>query len=86
MDNSSNKKPLRKRARKPDGSFKGDNPATPGLNEAWEPTELIETVKEKEVKYSVRQKVDGTSNPTAGKYARKGKVRPTFGNVTTTHN
>lgn len=86
MDNNNNPAPKRRRARKADGSFKGDNPATPGLNEAWEPTELIETVKEKEVKYTVRQKVDGTSNPTAGKYARKGKVRPTFGNVTTTHN
>lgn len=87
MDNNSNnkQKPLRKRARKPDGSFKGDNPATPGLNEAWEPVEIIEAVKEKEVKYSVRQKVDGTSNPTAGKYAKKRKVQPTFGNVTTKH-
>lgn len=86
MDNNSNKqKPLRKRARKPDGSFKGDNPATPGLNEAWEPVEIIESVKEKEVKYSVRQKVAGTSNPTAGKYAKKSKVQPTFGKVTTTH-
>jgi hypothetical protein len=85
MDSNSPKKPLRKRARKPDGSFKGDNPATPNVNEAWEPTELAEVVSPKEVKYSVRQKVDGTSNPTAGKYAKKGKIHPTFGKVTTTH-
>jgi len=83
-NNNSPQKPQRKRARKPNGSFKGDSPGTPGLNEAWEPTEMIEAVKEKEVKYSVQQKVDGTSNPTAGKYAKKGKVRPSFGNITTT--
>ncbi len=84
-DNSNNQPPKRRRARKADGSFKGDNPATPDLNEAWEPTELAEVVSPKEVGYSVRQKVDGTSNATAGKYAKKGKVQPTFGNVTTTH-
>lgn len=87
MDNNNSnspQQPKRRRARKSDGSFKGDNPATPDLNEAWEPTELIETVKEKEVKYSVQTKISGTSNPTAGKYAKKGKVQPSFGNITTT--
>ena len=85
-DNNSNspQQPKRRRARKPDGSFQGDNPTTPGLNEAWEPTDVAEVVKEKEVKYTVQPKVTGTSEPTAGKYAKKGKVRPSFGNITTT--
>lgn len=83
-NNSKPQKPQRKRARKPDGSFQGDNPSTPGLNEAWEPTDVAEVVKEKEVKYSVQSKISGTSMPTAGKYASKGKVRPSFGNITTT--
>ncbi len=87
MDNNNKSpKPQRKRARKPDGSFKGDNPATPDLNEAWEPTDLSEVAQEKEVKYSVHTKITGTSNPTAGKYGKKDKVRPTFGNTTTTYN
>ena len=75
----------RKRARKPDGRFKGDNPATPDLNEAWEPTP-VEQALPKENAYEVKPKVDGLSNPTAGKYAKKDKVRPTFGQVTTTFN
>ena len=79
-------KPSRRRARKSDGTYKGDNPATPGLNEAWEPTPIEREVGEKTVDYSVKPKVSGTSNPTAGKYGKKGKVRPTFGNVTTTFN
>ena len=90
MPNSNNSKspdqPKRRRARKSDGTYKGDNPATPGLNEAWEPTPIEREVGEKTVAYSVKPKVQGTSNPTAGKYAKKGKVRPTFGNVTTTFN
>ena len=81
---SNPQKPQRKRARKPNGSFQGDNPTTPGLNEAWEPTDVAGVVKEKEVKYSVQTKITGTSEPTAGKYAKKGKVRPSFGNITTT--
>lgn len=84
MDNNS--KPQRRRARKPNGTYKGDNPSTPELNEAWEPTDVSEAVGEKEVDYKVKPKVTGTSDPTAGKYGKKGKVRPTFGNVTTTFN
>lgn len=81
-NNQSNSKP-RRRAHKPDGKFQGDNPDTPNLNEAWEPVDISETVKPKQVKYSVRQKVEGTSNPSSGKYSKKSnKVRPTFGNVT----
>ena len=76
--------PKRRRARQPNGAFKGDNPATPNINEAWEPTELAETVKEKEVKYNVQTKVDGTSKGTVGKYGKKGNVRPSFGNITPT--
>ena len=78
--------PKRRRARKTDGTFRGDNPTTPGTNEAWEPTPIEREVSEKTVDYTVRQKVSGTSEPTAGKYAKKGKVRPTFGNVYTTYN
>lgn len=83
---TNNPRPARRRARKPDGKFQGDNPTTPELNEAWEPTDVAEVVKEKEVKYEVKSKVSGTSNDTAGKYGKKGKVvKPTFGNVTTVH-
>jgi hypothetical protein len=83
-NNNSSPKPRRKRARKPNGSFQGDNPSTPEHNEAWEAVELAEEVGEKTVKYSVEQKVTSTSEPTAGKYGKKGKIRPTFGNVTST--
>ena len=82
---SNQQKPQRRRARKADGKFKGDNPDTPNVNEAWEPTELAESVGEKEVDYTVKAKVEGTSKPSAGKYQKKGKVRPTFGNITTTY-
>ena len=79
--------PKRRRARKADGKFKGDNPSTPGLNEAWEATDIAEALP-KENAYAVQQKVSGTSEPTAGKYSKKDKIRPrgTFGNVTTTYN
>ena len=79
--------PKRRRARKPDGKFQGDNPATPGLNEAWEATDIAEALPKKP-SYEVQQKVSGTSEPTAGKYSKKAKVRPkgTFGNVHTTYN
>ena len=73
--------PKRRRARKADGSYKGDNPETP-RNEAWEPTPIEDGLSTGEVTYGVVQKVQGTSKPTAGKYSRKDKVRPTFGNVT----
>ena len=75
----------RKRARKPDGKFQGDNPTTPELNEAWEPTDVSEVVTPKEVKYEVKPKVGGTSKSTAGKYGKKPKVTPTFGKVTSTY-
>ena len=68
-------------ARQPDGTYRGDNPETP-LNEAWEATE-VETGLEKEVKYTVKPKVTGTTNETTGKYTKKGVIRPTFGNVHT---
>ena len=79
--------PKRRRARKPDGKYKGDNPATPGLNEAWEATDIAEALP-KENSYEVQQKVTGTSEPTAGKYSKKSKVRPkgNFGNDYTTYN
>ena len=73
----------RRRARKADGSYKGDNPETK-LNEAWEPTPIEDALSDNSVSYGVKQKVGGTSKPSAGKYGKKGKVRPTFGNVTST--
>ena len=83
MDSNNNPTPKRRRARKPDGKFKGDNPATPGLNEAWEPIPVEEGLP-KDNPYEIQQKVTGTSNPTAGKYSKKSKLRPTFGSVYTT--
>ena len=76
--------PSRRRARKTDGTFKGDNPATPDLNEAWEPTQ-VDAALPKEVDYSVKPKIGGTSEPTAGKYGKQPKGRPTVGNVYTTY-
>ena len=75
------KKPARRRARKSDGKYRGDDPTTT-VNEAWEPVEVEQAVGEKTVDYSVRQKVSAPSEPTAGKYSPKSKVRPTFGSVT----
>lgn len=72
--------PKRRRARKSDGTFKGDNPATT-TNEAWEATEIS---AKPEGKYEVKPKVNGISGAGAGKYSKKPKLRPTFGNVTTT--
>lgn len=83
----SNNKPLpkRRRARKPDGSFKGDNPTTPGLNEAWEPTP-VDSILPKE-KYAPAPKVTKPSNSSAGKYEKKpGVTRPGLGKITTTFN
>ena len=70
-----NNKP-RRRSRKADGKFEGGS-------EAWQATDITDNIGKKEIKYGVRQKVEGTSKPTGGKYNRKqNKVRPTFGNVT----
>ena len=79
--------PKRRRARKADGKFQGDNPATPGLNEAWEATDIAEALPKKP-SYEVQQKVSTPSKPSAGKYSKKEKVRPkgNFGNVYTTYN
>ena len=75
------KKPARRRARKPDGKFQGNDPSTP-TNEAWEPIPLEREVGKKDVKYGVKQKVSGTSKDTAGKYGKKPQVKnPTFGKV-----
>lgn len=75
----------RRRSRKADGEFKGNT--SPSVNDAWEATDIAEALP-KENSYAVQQKVTGTSEPTAGKYSKKGKIRPrgTFGNVTTTYN
>ena len=63
------KKPARRRARKADGKYRANDPTT-AVNEAWEPVEVQEGVGEKTVDYTVRPKVDGTSEPTAGKYSK----------------
>jgi len=87
MENNKTPRPARRRARKVDGTFKGDNPATPELNEAWEPTEVAEALPAKPVKYQVKQKVNGMSKDTAGKYGKARKVsKPTFGKANTTYN
>jgi hypothetical protein len=76
--------PKRRRARKPDGSFKGDNPSTPGLNEAWEPTP-IEAALPKE-KYATKDMISSVSTNSAGKYSSKSKVtKPGLGKITTTY-
>ena len=77
------KKPARRRARKPDGKYQGDNPNT-SVNEAWEPVEVDTAIGKKTVDYSVKQKVETTSQDSSGKYGKKSKVRPTFGKVTST--
>ena len=76
--------PKRRRARKPDGSFKGDNPSTPGLNEAWEPTP-IEAGLPKE-KYAKKDMISTVSSNSAGKYSSSAKVtKPGLGKITTTY-
>lgn len=79
-----NPQPRRRRAKRPDGTFEANPPGVPDVNTAFEPTDVAEGL-EKEVKYTVKPKVDGTSNETAGKYAKAPKVRPTFGSVYTTY-
>ena len=81
----SNPTPKRRRARKSDGSYRADNPATPH-NEAYESTPIERALSTEEVTYGVKKKVEGSSKPSAGKYSKKGKVRPTFGNVTSITN
>jgi hypothetical protein len=43
----------------------------------------VEAGLEKEVKYTVKPKVTGTTNETTGKYTKKGAIRPAFGSVHT---
>ena len=73
----------RRRARKAHGSSKGNNAETK-LHEALALSPIKTALCDNSVTYGVKQKVDGTSKPTAGKYGKKAKVRPTFGNVTST--
>ena len=76
--------PKRRRARQPDGSFKGDNPSTPGLNEAWEPTP-IEAALPKE-QYAIKEKISTVSSNSAGKYSSASKVTKSgLGKITTTY-
>ena len=80
METNNNSKPKRQRARKTDGKFEGNT----APNTAWEPVDL--EPEDKPIKYQVKQKVEGTSQDSAGKYSRTKtkKIRPTFGNVFTT--
>ena len=81
----SNPTPKRRRARKPDGQFKGDNPATPNLNEAWEPTDIAPALPKKSALQG--PKVSGITQDSAGKYSRKSKVsRPGIGKAHTKYN
>ena len=73
----------RRRARKPDGKFQGDDPSTP-RNEAWEAAPIEEGLPKKS-NTTVKPKVSGLSNDTAGKYGKKqGVKRPGFNNISTT--
>ncbi len=76
-------KPQRRRSRKPDGKYQEGN----GVNTHLEATEITDAVGKKEIDYSVKQKVDGTSQDSAGKYGKSKKVtQPTFGKVYTVNN
>ena len=77
--------PKRRRARKADGTYKGNDPTTPDLNEAWEPTEVTPALPKKS--YMKPPKIEGPSNNTAGRYAKKPRVnRPGIGNAHTKYN
>mgnify|MGYP006239649403 CR=1 FL=1 len=80
-----NNKPKRRRARKPDGQFRGDNPNTPDVNEAWESTEMEAALPKEENKYAVKQTVDKPTSAEAGNYKRAEKVRPRMNKVSTTY-
>lgn len=85
-NNQAKEVPSRRRARLSDGKFKGDNPETPDINEAWEPTEA-ESALDKDIKYSIKPMIQSPSvAESAGKYGHKPKIRPTFGTVTSTFN
>ena len=86
METPINSHSKRRRARKVDGKFKGENPSSPYLNEAWEPTAVDEALPKKDKNNLVKQQVTGSSQGTAGKYSKKTNVRPTFGQVHTTFN
>ena len=83
-ETNKNPRPARRRARKPDGKFQGNDPTTP-QNEAWEPIEVSPGLPKE--KYAPTAKVTGTSNDTAGKYSKKPKVnRPGIGKAHTKYN
>ncbi len=50
------KKPVRRRAKNPDGTFKANNPETP-QNEAWEPVDIQEDLPKSENKYAQKPKI-----------------------------
>lgn len=79
----SSNKPQRRRARKTNGTYKGDDPNT-SVNEAFDPSE-IESGLEKKIDYSIKTKVDSISSASAGKYEKKEKIRPSFNGISTTY-
>ena len=52
MDNKAQTANKRRRARKPNGEFQGDNPDTK-LNQAWEPTPIEPALTDKTVNYGI---------------------------------
>ena len=78
-NNQSKKASSRKRTRKTDGTYQEGKE----VNQHVEPTELETGVGKKEVDYKVKKRVEGTSNPTSGKYSKRDGIRPAFGTVRT---
>mgnify|MGYP003115004173 CR=1 FL=1 len=77
-------RPARRRARKPDGKFQGDDPSTP-RNEAWEAAPIEEGLPKKKAT-TVAPKVKTTTTSTAGKYGKRAPItRPGANNITTTY-
>ena len=79
METNNQETPKRKRTRTNKGTFQQGKET----NQHVEATELETAVGEKEIDYKVKKRIEGTSNPTAGKYQKKDGIRPTFGNVKT---
>ena len=78
MTNSKPQPAPRRRARKSDGTYKGDLPGTKA-NEAWVADDISTEVGEKSVEKEIVTEVDSTSQ----KYKPKNKVTPSFGKVRT---
>ena len=68
----------RKRARTKGGKFRGDDPSTPEINEAWEDTTVASKkapAKKKAAKKTVTKKTSATAGlPPAGSAAHKAMI------------